>query len=120
MEFSRLVVENGLSSAERVVLRLRGELDMAEAPDLRERLVRTAGTTDVLALDLAELAFIDSTGFLALHEAHAAARHAGTRLVLVSPSPTVSRVVALMGLDHLELSEDRSLLAGAAWVERGG
>lgn len=110
MDFSRLVVENGIDTRERVVLHLRGELDMAQSGDLKAQLVEAAGRTEMLLVDLAQLDFIDSSGFLALHEAHTAATASGSRLVLVSPSSTVTRIVELMGFDHLEFSADRSLL----------
>ena len=110
MDFSRLVVENGISGSDHVVLRLRGELDMSQSGALRERLVAEAGRTRLLAVDLSELDFIDSSGFLALHHAHTVAEEAGGRFVLVSPSATVSRIVALMGFDHLDFTDDRSLL----------
>lgn len=110
MDFSRLVIESGLHTDQRAVVRLRGELDMACSGELRESLVAASERSQVVVVDLAELTFIDSSGFLALHEAHTAARDGGSRLVLVSPSRAVSRIVELMGFDHLEFTADRSLL----------
>lgn len=111
MDFSRLVVERGIDTPERVVLRLRGELDMARSAELRAGLMSALAQPRMLAIDLSELEFIDSSGFLVLHEAHTAAQGAGGRVVFVSPSATVQRIVELMGFDHLEFTEDRSLLS---------
>jgi anti-anti-sigma factor len=98
----------------RVVVRLEGELDMATADEAREALEMAAASTSEVAVDLGGLEFVGSSGFRVFHEAHLAARAAGSRLVFVSPSSAVVRVIALMGFDHLELSDDRAMLDGHA------
>jgi anti-sigma B factor antagonist len=84
-----------------VVLELRGELDVATVPLLREALAATAGTTVVV--DLQELTFMDSSGISAFIHARKQLARDGHRLLLTRPSPNVRRVLDIVGLtDWLE------------------
>lgn len=112
MDFSRLTVERGGGSDSEVVVRLGGELDMADAEALRELLCEASGDAQRVVVDLAGLTFVDSSGFLALHDAHEAAARRGGRIVFVSPAPAVARIVELMSFDHLEFTDDRTTLDG--------
>ncbi len=80
---------------------LRGELDLAGASGLRDRL-RTACERNAgrVALDLTDLTFIDSTGLSILVEYHDKARAAGGRLILVAPRAAVLRILDITGLDE--------------------
>jgi anti-sigma B factor antagonist len=82
------------------VVRLSGELDMATAPDLAERLAQLSsdGRAGVI-IDVSELEFCDSSGLAVFVEYSQRARAHGTRLVLRSPSP---RLRVLLELTHLE------------------
>lgn len=75
---------------------VRGELDLATAPLLEERLVALDGA-DVL-IDLGELGFIDSTGLRVLLSADHRARTGGRALKLTPGPPEVMRVFACVGL----------------------
>lgn len=80
---------------------MRGELDLAGAAGLRDRL-RAACETAAgrVILDMGELSFIDSTGLAILVEYDQRTRHAGGRLVLVAPQPAVVRILGITGLDR--------------------
>jgi anti-anti-sigma factor len=93
----------------RAVLTLRGELDLATAPEL-EQLVseRLDGGQDVV-VDLRPLEFMDSSGIRVLVAAHARAARAGARLFVVRPETdsAVARIVEVSGLDgELNLLDD--------------
>jgi anti-anti-sigma factor len=84
------------------VLRLAGELDVATADLLRERIRDLLGHgTEVrrLVLDLAGLEFLDVTGLGALLEAHRKLGAVGGTLALRRPRPMVLRMLNLL---HLE------------------
>jgi anti-sigma B factor antagonist len=81
------------------VVSLEGELDLAAAPELRECLVRLTegGATDIV-LDVAQLAFIDSTGLSVLVMALNRSRAVGGSTVLRHPSPSIMRLLEITGL----------------------
>jgi anti-anti-sigma factor len=76
------------------VVTLRGELDLLSTADLEpelERLVQEPGI-DVIALDLRELEFLDSSGLRLVVLTERALSECGGRLVLVRGSQPVQRV----------------------------
>jgi anti-sigma B factor antagonist len=82
--------------------RLDGEIDAHSAPALAEALA-TLPAGDVL-LDVAGVTFMDSSGLRILVDASARAAAGGGRIVLVSPTNAVVRIVEISGLqDHLTL-----------------
>jgi|1186.fasta_scaffold859446_1 anti-sigma B factor antagonist len=87
----------------RVTFTPRGELDLATAPELEEKVlgaVRDAARTVVL--DLRELTFMDSTGVRTIVSAHQAAEESGCELLVVRPAreSPVSRVIEISGIDE--------------------
>jgi anti-anti-sigma factor len=102
------------------VVALHGELDLAGAPELRSRLHAACKAGDnLLILDMAELAFTDSTGLSILVEYHMKTKTAGGGLVLSGVRPPVARVFAITGL-HSELRIADGLEDAAAALERIG
>lgn len=88
------------SGADRVVIELAGELDLAAAPLLGERIAAAdVASAPALVLDLRELEFVDSAGLRMILLAHAGARERGRRFALTRGSPQVQRLLALAGLD---------------------
>ncbi len=80
-------------------LALSGELDLATAPRLRAELLwLIAGGVREVIVDLADLDFIDSTGWSVLVMAMNRLRQEGGDLVLQSPQPGTLRVFELTGL----------------------
>ena len=75
------------------LLALRGELDVATAPALRQALdAALDDTTPRLLVDLAEVTFIDSTALMTLLNALRRTVRRGGRLALVCANPTVLRL----------------------------
>ena len=89
-------------------LRLRGELDVAAAGDLRRHLAALLDEHDPhrLLLDLSELSFADSSGLAVLVWAHQAMSERGRRLHLHHPQPRVLRILNITGLrNRLHVTE---------------
>jgi len=81
-----------------------GELDLATAPRLEERL---AGAIDTV-LDLSELSFIDSSGIRVLISTARRARAEAWELTVQNPQPAVLRAIEIVGLDqHLGLERHK-------------
>lgn len=92
------------------VLALYGELDLAAAPVLGERLAEAqASGARGLVLDMAEVTFIDSSALRELLRADAALRADGASLVLATVHPPVERL--------LELTRTTGMLAVAPTLE---
>lgn len=93
-----------------LVVTLEGELDLGTVGELEAAFggaLDDAGAR--VLLDLAPLAFIDSTGLAAIIRAHRAVTGAGGRLVVTAGPGPVRRTFATTGLDSLlALFEDRS------------
>ena len=87
------------NDANGVTLTVRGEIDLASAPAL-ERELRDAETrARRVVLDLADLAFIDSTGIHVLIDAQGRADIDGHQLVLTHVPAHARRLFSLTGID---------------------
>lgn len=84
-----------------VVVELDGEIDLGHSPALRKALMEILFEPRPLVIDLAQVAYIDSSGVAALVEAYQMAARANTRLVLAAPGPRVLRVLQLARLDSV-------------------
>lgn len=104
------------------IAELAGELDMASAPDLRERLlalVRPASGR--LIIDLSRVSFCDSSGLAVLLGTRRRATLLGGYLRLAAVPPEVSRVLRSSGLDrHLPAFPTVSAAASASSTPSGG
>jgi anti-sigma B factor antagonist len=91
--------------ADRVVLNLYGELDLASAPFLEEQIENAANGTSVpMVLDLQELQFIDSTGLRIILAAHERSKERGQEFALTHGSQQVQRLLSITGVgEHLRL-----------------
>jgi anti-sigma B factor antagonist len=89
-----------------LVVRLTGELDLYNAPVLREALLECASRTPrLLVLDLAEVTFVDSTVLGVFVEVRS---KVGSRdgLVLAAPGLEARRALEVSGLDrHFSVTE---------------
>jgi anti-sigma B factor antagonist len=82
-----------------LVLSLAGELDLADAPALREALRRAAERSPKrLVVDLTDVTFVDSTILGALVEARSAL--GGDAFALAAPGFEVRRALEVSGLDR--------------------
>lgn len=86
---------------ERYTVRVAGEVDISNASKLREAIdFALEQPTEEVCLDLAEVAYIDSTGIgVLVGAAHHAADH-GKRFAAVNAQPGVMRVAQLLGVDQ--------------------
>jgi anti-anti-sigma factor len=80
--------------------RLSGELDMASADTLRNALQPVVQSNGHLVLDVEDLTFIDSSGLRALVQLSAQMNGAAP-LVLTQVSPSVRRLLDIVGLEAL-------------------
>jgi anti-anti-sigma factor len=104
------VVATAGPASRTVELRVRGELDIASAPDLARALdVLVPAEQRVLVLDLAELTFLDCAGMRPIRSALCALRCQGGTLVIRHPQPLVERALRLAGLGEA-LEDGRRLL----------
>lgn len=78
-----------------------GEVDASTAATLSSFLTPLPGESVDVAIDMSDVAFIDSSGLRALIEAHQRAEHAQRRLIITNPSSIVSRLIDLSGLGDL-------------------
>src|SRR5262245_60426894 len=95
---------------DRIVVYVRGELDLASSPALVRRLLELMNQQiDTLTLDLAGLEFIDSSALAALNTVHTSAQDRQIAFTLASVPPHARRVLDLTGLtEHFNL-ESRGL-----------
>ena len=79
-----------------------GDLDLDTAPKLLTEVVKLldAGVTE-LVVDLAELAFIDSSGLGTLVGCWRRAQQAGGTLIVANPNEDVSMTLEITGLDQI-------------------
>ena len=92
---------------EDIVLVIEGEIDIATAPLLDDRLsAPEVASARTVIVDLDRVTFMDSTGLRVL-VSHALAETNGMRLQLTRGSPQVQRLFAVSGmLDHLPFVTD--------------
>ena len=96
--------ENG-----RLLVTVRGELDLATAPELEAIVLPVLDAGGRVLLDLRTLEFMDSSGVRVLVAAHARAERDGERFAIVRPrgESEVSRIIEVSGLDgELRLVDD--------------
>ena len=88
---------------------LAGEIDLATAPELQARLeVLIDATTGDVALDVARVTFLDSTGLHVIALAHQRLRDGCRQLRVSNPATRVRRVLELSGMARLLEVERRS------------
>jgi anti-anti-sigma factor len=104
-------------SAARIIVRLRGALDVAAAPALRERLIGLLHPgTRLLVLDLSQVRSCDPAGLAVLIGTQRRAGLLGIIVRLAAPSLPVAKLLRLTGLDRsFIISPD---LRGALAVEQ--
>lgn len=110
-----------MSSSDReTVIRLRGELDLETARAARDEIVAALEPDLRMVVDLADVAFMDSSGLGALVFALREAKAVGATLVVDNPQPWVGKlfeaagVAQLFGLATSDHSAPSTALAGAA------
>lgn len=86
-------------SAEPVLVRVSGEVDLRGAPMLRDALAPLA--TRHIELDLSEVTFLDSSGLNEILSHYQHCRHSGGHLRLTHMSAPVARIMEITGIRSL-------------------
>ena len=85
-----------------VVLHASGEIDASAKSLFVERLDDATEATDGdVVVDLSDVSFCDSTGIAVLLHARQQLAAAGRKLLIARPSPSVTRVLEVAGVDAL-------------------
>jgi anti-sigma B factor antagonist len=84
-----------------VIVDVRGDIDVASAPQLWRELEPQLETTRHVVVDLSKVSFIDSTGVGTIIRAVNALRDRGQRLTLRAPTPMTRTVFETVGLTRL-------------------
>ena len=93
----------------RAVVVIRGELDLATAPDLEAAIQGPLDDGQDVVVDLRELDFMDSTGLRVLVAAHGRVEGTEQRFLIVRPLPgaSIERILAVAGVERvLDLIDD--------------
>jgi len=99
-ELLSIVIEH---HEDRMLITLRGELDLSTAPALDEAL---HGANSEIVVDLAAVEFIDASGLNVFAHAASRAEQHGDRLAVINASVLAQRMFRLTGLDHLLSGSD--------------
>ena len=85
------------------VVALGGDIDLDSSPEVRSTLLGALAdpATERVVADLAEVAYLDSSGVASLVEALQKAKGAGKTFVLASVSDAARRVLELARLDRV-------------------
>lgn len=83
------------------VLRLEGEIDIAQRPPLLLDIDSRLRRNQQLIIDLSAVTFIDCSGLGALVLARNRARDSGGGFALVGPCPALSRILGMTSLEEL-------------------
>jgi anti-sigma B factor antagonist len=86
------------ADGDRHTLAIAGELDLATVPELEARAEQICAEGRELVLDLSELAFIDSTGLLAILKTRELCAERRCGFFLTPGPPAVQRLFELTGL----------------------
>lgn len=89
------------SSADTVVLRVDGEIDMADVEELKAAVRPCFSDGATVELDLSGLAFMDSSGLGALVQLVKEAAAQGSSIVLTNVSARTHRLLEVTGLAHV-------------------
>jgi anti-sigma B factor antagonist len=86
----------------RAVVTIRGELDLATAPELETTLLERLDAGHDVVLDLRELQFMDSSGLRVLVTAHTRVADGGPRFAIVRPpaGSEVAKILDIAGIDQ--------------------
>jgi len=93
----------------RTVVLIRGELDLATAPDLERVIGERLDAGDDVVVDLRELAFMDSSGLRVLVAAHTRVGGGKQQFLIVRPRSggPIERILSIAGLEReLNLIDD--------------
>ncbi len=86
----------------KILISVRGEVDLYTSPDLRATLMKAVPEASAgVDVDLSGVDYMDSSGVATLVEGFKSARENSKTFVLVTPSPSVMKVLELARLDSV-------------------
>jgi anti-sigma B factor antagonist len=85
--------------ADRVRLRIHGELDLDSCPTILPAIVAAVSTSDSVVLDLSQVSFCDSQGLRLFVDAVEVAAEHGTQFAISGATPFVRRLFTISGVD---------------------
>ncbi len=100
MTDARLEVERAEDAGSPVIIRIKGEIDLSNSDELEASVRREGAGVDV-ALDLSEVAFMDSSAVAMIVQVRSDALAHGHTLVVRNPSERARRLLELVALDFL-------------------
>lgn len=90
------------------IVSVRGELDLHTAPKVQYAIERGAEGVETVVVDMADVAFMDSTALSTLMRAKENLEKDGTSLRLTTPSGAVQRIFDVTGFgDYFEIYASR-------------
>src|SRR3954452_420053 len=92
-----LEISEEMLPGDRLVIRLRGELDLAVASQLQAALEQ-ASSLDQVVIGLDDCVFIDSSGIAVIVNDHIARQGDGRRVAVTGCADQVQRVLSVTGL----------------------
>ena len=94
-----------------IVVVVSGEIDIATAPTVERALLRAEESHDLVAIDLTNTSFMDSTGLHMIVAANRRLRERGGRLLVVEGPPQIRRLFDVTSMsNHLDLVRDETEL----------
>lgn len=87
-------------AADALILHVRGELDVATAPQLEDAVAAVAGGPADLVLDMKGLTFVDSSGLTALVRVHKVVSARSGSVTVRGARPFVVEVLKMVSLDR--------------------
>jgi anti-sigma B factor antagonist len=102
------------------IIDVTGHIDLSSSPALRKTLLDSIASTGRLAINLAEVKYIDSSGIASLLEVLKEARNTKKKLVLFGLTPAVREVLQLTRLSGVfEICETENEVVEAPVAGRG-
>ncbi len=96
-----LTIEQTVNGA-KIRIAVAGEVDLYTSPELRSAIMNAVPATDAgLEVELSGVGYMDSSGVATLVEGFKSAREKSKTFVLLSPSPSVMKVLELARLDSV-------------------
>ena len=84
------------------VLRATGDVDLGTSPQLRDAVLKACkAATGAVAVDLAAVEYMDSSGVATLVEGLKASQSSGHPFIVLAPSASVLKVLQLSRLDSV-------------------
>lgn len=95
------IIKNVSQQEDYTLLGLQGEIDLHTSNELRNKLLELVPMQALLMVDLASVAYIDSSGVACLVEAYQLSRTQNRRFALVGLSEAALNVLRLAHLDQV-------------------